>query len=77
MRSNTPSTPVRVWFRPTFLISKWERGCAAAATIQKAALEMSPGTVKSRDSGVWPPCSETVSSFFCGRTRKYSSIRSV
>ena len=41
--------------RPIFLTSSRAPGCAAAAASQKAALEMSPGTVKLRDSGICPP----------------------
>ena len=47
--------PLRVGFRPTSFTSSREPGCAADATSQKAALEISPGTVKSIDSGTCPP----------------------
>ena len=58
IRLRTLRIAVRVGLRPTSLISKREPGRAAAATSQKAALEMSPGTVKSQACGVWPPSSE-------------------
>ena len=51
--------PVRVSLRPTFLTSSRAAGWAAAAAIQKAALEMSPGTLKLRDSGICPPASDS------------------
>ena len=49
--NRTPSRPVRVSFKPACLTSRWPPGCAPAATSQNAAEEMSPGMVKSRDSG--------------------------
>ena len=51
MRLSTLRMAVRVGLRPTSLMSRREPGRAAAATSQKAALEMSPGTVKSQACG--------------------------
>ena len=51
MRLSTLRMAVRVGLSPTSLRSRREPGMAAAATSQKAALEMSPGTVKSQALG--------------------------
>ena len=48
-RRSTPSSAVRVGFRPTSSMSTREPGSAAAATSQKAADEKSPGT-----DSCWP-----------------------
>jgi len=58
MRKSTESIPVRVLFSPTSRTKRSESSWAAAATNQNAALEMSPGTVKSLDSGTWSPYNE-------------------
>ncbi len=88
MRISTSMMPVRVGLRPTFLIRRREPGWAAAATSQKAALEISPGTLKSRDSSdchtfqrhpAFLGTAVAIRADFssCSLTRKYSSIRSV
>jgi hypothetical protein len=50
---------------------------AAAATSQKAAEEISPGTVKSQDSGIWPPGMVILLPSVRMETRKLVSMRSV
>ena len=55
MRTRMSMMPERVGFNPTFWTVRRAPGCTEAATSQNAALEMSPGTVKSCDSGVCLP----------------------
>ena len=44
---STSSSPVRVGFTPTPVSSSSASGCSVAATIQGAAVEISPGTAMS------------------------------
>ena len=53
--------PVRVGFSPTSSISTREPGSEAAATIQNAADEKSPGIVSDWAAPAGPPPTETVS----------------
>ena len=53
--SITSRIPVRVSLMPTFSKTILESGTINPATSQKAALEMSPGTVTSWAVNSWPP----------------------
>ena len=53
-------TPVRVGLMPTFSITKSELGTMEAATNQKAAELISPGTVTSCPNNFAPPLTITV-----------------
>jgi hypothetical protein len=50
---------VLVGFSPTSSISTRESGSPAAATIQNAADEKSPGTDRRRAVSIWPPATDT------------------
>ncbi len=60
IRSRTLSSPVRVPLRPRLVRVRLAPGRAAAAAIQKAAEEKSPGTLKSRPWSRVPPRTLTV-----------------
>ena len=69
--------PVRVGFTPTERITMSEPGREAAATIQKAADEMSPGTSRFRPDSRWRPFTDTERSRASTRTPNVCSARSV
>ena len=77
MRLRAVMMAVRVGLSPTLRRVSRAPGSAAAATSQNAALEMSPGTVKSQACGTWPPISEIESPAWMVLTRNEASMRSV
>ena len=68
---------MRVGFSPTSSISTREPGNAAAATIQNAADEKSPGIDNERPRSAWPPASATADPRRSTAAPKASSARSV
>ena len=69
--------PVRVGLRPTSSIRTSEWGRAAAATIQNAADEMSPGTWTIRPESRCPPLTATAVPARSTSPPNASSARSV
>ena len=77
IRRRTSMMPVRVGFRPTEAITISEPESDAAATIQNAADEMSPGTSRLRPPRRWPPATDTERPRASTRTPNACSARSV